>query len=361
MKYQDEDLSVILLDSVIGLEYKHKIKLISLLKGRTAESECPKAVRDYLFDYLGESKAKTIIAALTEKSYREFVLNGLSKAGTVCVTIRDGNYPRLLKEIDQPPIVLYCNGNVKLLESEHLFAIVGSRKCLPYALALATDFSKELSASGVTIVTGSAGGADKAAIDGAAGSGNLICVLAGGINYVYPKYHKTVIEKISEIGLVISEQPPDYPPKPWMFPARNRIISGLSEGVLIVGGERDSGARHYATYAAEYGRDVLAFPYSVGIKSGELNNDLIKSGAMLCDSVDDVFRELKIERSSAKVQGPSGDALSVYNAVKSGFEDVNTIIAETGFKIYELAPLLSELEIEGYIVKMAGNKYKTVK
>ena len=361
MTYSDGDLALIVLDSMLGFEYKHKIKIISLVKDCAELFDLPKTVKDYLFECVGESKAKTVIAAFSDENYHDFVLDGLNKAGTVCITIKNRDYPANLKETDIPPIVLYCNGNTELLKSEPRFAIVGSRKCLPYATALATDFSGTLSKNGVTVVTGSAGGADKAAIDGAIGSGRLICVLAGGINHVYPEYNKSAVEKIAKVGLVVSEQPPDYAVKPWMFPVRNRIIAGLSEGVLIVGGDRESGARHTANYAADYGRRVFAFPYSIGIKTGELNNELIKDGASLCDDVNDILSELGIESDLLPDNDLSGDELDVYLAIKDGFDDIEKIIVRTNKKMNDLAPILSLLEIEGYIVRMAGNKYKTVK
>ena len=362
MKYSDGDLALIVLDSLQGFEYKHKIKLISLVSKREVLFDCPKPVKDYLYECVGEAKARTVISALTDKDYRDFVLEGLEKSGTRCLTVYNADYPRLLKETDLPPVVLYCNGNADLLKSERLFAIVGSRKCLPYATALATDFAKELSSSGVTVVTGSAGGADKSAIDGAVDSGRIISVLAGGINHVYPQYNSSLIEKVAKRGLVISEQPPDFTSKPWMFPVRNRIIAGLCEGVLIVGGDKTSGARHTANYAADYGRRVYAFPYSIGIKSGELNNELIKEGAALCDDVCDILSDLGVEKAVSDIATELGeDELKVFRAIKDGFDDIEKIIVKTNKKMTELAPVLSLLEIEGYIVKMAGNKYKTIK
>ena len=299
--------------------------------------------------------------ALFDKKYHDYVFAGLEKHQTVCVTLYSEGYPQLLKQTDIPPLVLYCNGNTGLLKKEKTFAIVGSRKCLPYAIELAKDFSGKIAKGGAVVVTGSAGGADKAAIDGAVESGNLISVIAGGIGHIYPEYNKTAILKVAETGLVVSEQSPDCAVKPWMFPVRNRIIAGLSKGVLIVGGDRESGARHTANYAADYGREVFAFPYSIGIKSGELNNELIKSGCNLCDDINDIFDFLKIKENTEDKISLKGDEAVIYAAIKDGFDDVNKLVLKTDKKMFELAPILSSLEIEGLIVKMAGNKYKTVK
>ena len=361
MKYTDSERAVIVLDSMLGLEYKYKIKLLSLVKEPSRLLEASKTVENYIDEAFPEGKANTVKLALFDKNYHDHVFGIIEKYETVCVTLYSENYPKLLKQTDIPPLVLYCNGNPELLNKEKTFAIVGSRKCMPYATELAKDFSGKIAKSGAIVVTGSAGGADKAAIDGAIDSGNLISVLAGGIGHIYPEYNKTAILKIAKTGLVISEQSPDCAVKPWMFPVRNRIIAGLSQGVLIVGGDRESGARHTANYAADYGREVFAFPYSIGIKSGELNNELIKSGANLCDDINDIFDFLKIDENSEDNISLKGDEAEIYDAIKEGFDDVNKLVLKTGKKMFELAPILSSLEIEGLIVKLAGNKYKTVK
>ena len=361
--YDKDKRAVILLDSLIGFEYKHKIKILSLVGSPSLLFEKPKAVRDYLSECAGEAKANTVLSAITDKDYEKAVFAELESVDAECVTLYEDRYPALLKETDLPPLVLYCNGNVDLLGAEYPFAIVGSRKCLPNALTLATDFARTLSEKGVTIVTGSAGGADEAAAKGAFDSGRLVSVIAGGIKHVYPAYNKNFIEAVAKKGLVVSEQPPDCQPKPWMFPMRNRIIAGLAKGTLIVGGDKKSGARHTAERANFYGREVFCFPYSIGIASGELCNSLIKDGAFLCDDVNDVLCSLGIteETIEEKAIELDGDEYDVYSAIKDGFDDVNKIVVRTNKKMHELAPILSMLEIEGYIVKLAGNKYKAVK
>ena len=191
--------------------------------------------------------------------------------------------------------------------------------------------------------------------------GKVVSVLAGGINHVYPDYNKRLIDKVEKNALVISEQPPDYEVKPWMFPVRNRIIAGLAKGVLIAGGKKDSGARHTATFALEGGKDVYAFPYSVGIATGELNNYLIKNGAYLCDDVNDILHNLGIEKTEEKPLDLEEDQLKIYELIKSGTDGVDTLLEASGMKMYELAPVLTELEVGGFIVKLAGNIYKAKK
>lgn len=360
MIYDRDSLAQIITDSLLGLEYKHKIRLLSLVKRPADILELPPAADEYLSASLG-NKAGTIRLALKDGDYHAYVLDSLEKRGTVCVPLESENYPFALKQTPLPPLVLYCNGDAGLLNDKNIFGIVGSRKCLPDYNAHAENFSKELTKAGAVIVTGSAGGADAAAIKGALSSGKIISVIAGGIDHVYPEYNRSLIEKVAAKGLVVSEQPPDYPVKPWMFPMRNRIIAGLSRGVLIVGGEKDSGARHTAYAAVEYGREVFAFPYSLGIKTGELNNELIRSGAFLCTEIKDITDFLELKTVEDVSYSLSGDKATVYELIKSGVNETFAIVEKTEIPVYELAAVLSELEIDGLIVKLSGNKYKTIK
>lgn len=360
MKYTLRETAVIILDSVLGLEYNNKRTIFNEFPNAEELFEGSDRLKNALNGILGESKANTVFHSLTDKDYRDFVLQGLEKYRTECVVLGSEYYPDALSHTDLKPFVLYCNGNKELLKSDKMFGVVGSRKCLPYATDLAQRFSERISSAGGVIVTGSAGGADRAAMDGAINSGRIISVLAGGIAHVYPEYNRSVIEKISEFGLVFSEQPPDYPVKPWMFPMRNRLIAGLSKGVLIVGGDRKSGARYTAEFAAEYGREVFAFPYSLGIKSGELNNDLIKNGCALCDGFDEIFELLGLSEEPSEDASLSDEELLVLNAVKDGADSVPKLIEKTGMKMRELAPILSSLEIQGLVARMLGNLYKAV-
>ena len=352
--------AIVLIDSLEGLEYKHKKSILSFLSKPELLFSTSAEVKKCIASILGENRAKTLFAAITPE-YLNGVLSMFIDAEVTPVTFISDEYPESLKQLDTYPLVLYAKGDLSLLKSK-CFAIVGSRKCLPYATALAKEYSTVLSKNGVTVVTGSAGGADKAAIDGAlAGGGKVISVLTGGINHVYPEYNKSLVMSVADKGLVLSEQAPSIVPKPWMFPVRNRIIAGLSKGVLIVGGEKTSGARHTADYALEYGKDVYAFPYSLGIATGELNNELIKNGAYLCDDVKDILDCFGIAETTDEVSELEDEERLVFDYVKNGVGDVNVLVEKTGLKMYELAPALSSLEIQGYIVKTTGNNYHAVK
>lgn len=361
-EYTERELFLIVVDSLDGLEYKYEKALVKVVGKAENPLDCPQKAKEYLFSNLPEQKAKTVALSLNRK-YAETVKNALDKRSIKAITIFSEDYPERLKNLDAPPLVLYCKGDVSLLNSKKTLAAVGSRKTLPYAEALLKEICKTVGNAGVTLVTGSATGADRAVILSALDGGNkVISVLAGGMDHVYPDCNKSLIEKVCEKGLVISEQPPEISSTYWMFPVRNRIIAALGDAALIASGDKKSGARHTADFALEYGRQVFAFPYSVGITSGELCNDLIKHGAFLCDGYEDILSELGVSYEKKEDLVKLTDEEKVlYDAIASGEEDMTVYCMNNGVKFFEIAPALSSLEIQGLIVKTAGNRYKPVK
>ncbi len=361
-EYTERELALIVIDSLDGLEYKHEKALIGAIGKAENLLSCPESAKRYLFKNLPEQKAKTVTLSLN-REYAETVVKSLDKRSVKAVTIFSSDYPERLKNLDTPPLVLYCKGDISLLNSKKTLSAVGSRKTLPYAEALLKDVCKTVGNAGVTLVTGSATGADRAVILSALDNGNkVVSVLAGGIDHVYPDCNKSLIEKVYKNGLVISEQPPEIAPTYWMFPVRNRIISALGDAVLIASGDKKSGARYTADFALEYGRQIFAFPYSVGITSGELCNELIKRGAFLCDGYEDILSELGVTyEEKAELVSLSDEEQTLYDAIASGNEDMTVYCMKNGVKFYEIAPTLSSLEIQGLIVKTAGNRYKPVK
>lgn len=360
--YTDGELAVLALDSLKGLEYKYEMAALKAVPSPEFLFSGGEALKTRLAPAIGEQKAKTVAMSLT-KQYCASVVSGLEKRGITAVTLFSEEYPERLKVIDAPPLVLYCKGNTALLSSSKTFGTAGSRKTLPYAEQLLKNIAKTCAAAGITVVTGNAPGADRAALTSSYESGKVISVIIGGFDHIYPECNSSLVNAVAKTGLVVSEQPPDVAPMYWMFPVRNRIIAGLSDAVLVVSGDKKSGARHTAEFALNYGKSVFAFPYSVGIKSGELCNELIKNGAGLCDSCDDILDELDVKFDPAEEEALSleGDEKKLYEAIKGGAEDMTKYCNENGVKFFEIAPALSSLEIMGLIVKTAGNRYKPVK
>ncbi|MBP7088710.1 MAG: DNA-processing protein DprA [Candidatus Omnitrophica bacterium] len=209
------------------------------------------------------------------------------------IDIFDKEYPLLLKEIDNPPVVLYLLGDSKILD-KFLFAIVGSRKSTSYGLSIAREFSCRLSSLGIVIVSGLARGIDTSAHKGAIVKGESVAVLGSGLLNIYPRENKYLFKEIIKRGVVLSEFPLLTPPLQENFPRRNRIISGLSKGVLVVEAALRSGALITARLACEQNRDVFAIPGKIDSPLSNGTNALIKEGAKLVNSVEDILEELNL-------------------------------------------------------------------
>lgn len=355
MKYTKEELKIIWLDSFIGLEYKHKREIYSLVAGDADVKARLEANKDNVIALIGENAFNTVKASMNE-TYMRFLTDGLERKGVSVVTCVSDDYPDSLKTIALPPFALYCKGDLKLLSSDN-FAMVGSRKSLPVSVSLAKRFSETFCRHGLTMVTGIAEGVDSAVIDGAlTAGGRVISVIAGGFDHVYPAANSGLLDKVAEKGLAVAEFPPEMKPDRFMFPIRNRIIAGLSKGVLIVSGRKKSGTLYTAEYAEEFGRDLFAVPYGVGVETGEGCNDLIKRGAMLCDSERDVLDYYGIKKKETKIP-LNADEKAVIAVLKDGERHIEKISEAVGRETYEIQTVLAVLEIKGIVCKCGFNVY----
>ncbi|MDH3392718.1 MAG: DNA-processing protein DprA, partial [Desulfobulbaceae bacterium] len=204
----------------------------------------------------------------------------------------DPEYPARLRTIHDPPVLLYLKGSPQVVNSAGI-AVVGARAASTYGLQMAERFSKDLASRGLTIISGLALGIDSTAHTGAlAVKGTTVAVLGCGIDIVYPARNRKLFDKISETGAIVSEYPPGTPPDGFRFPARNRIISGLSLGVLVVEAAKRSGSLITAHLALEQGREVFAMPGRVDSGKSEGSHRLLQEGAKLVHSVTDILEEL---------------------------------------------------------------------
>ncbi|MGH9754078.1 MAG: DNA-processing protein DprA [Blastocatellia bacterium] len=217
----------------------------------------------------------------------------LERLGAVVITLEDEDYPPLLREIYDPPIALYVRGDLKKACARPCIAVVGSRRSSTYGVNAAMSLSRDLAQNGLTIVSGLARGIDAAAHRGALEAGGLtIAVVGTGLETTYPKEHKKLEDEIAASGAVISEFPLGTPPLPQNFPYRNRVLSGLSFGVLIVEAAEHSGSLITARLAYEQGREVFAVPGNITSQTSFGPNFLIKDGAKLVQQWRDVVEEL---------------------------------------------------------------------
>lgn len=354
--YTEEEIGVIVLDSFAELTYKNKFDILSELKSSTPDFV---KFEPYLIKSLSLGVYNKVKTFFYSSEYRKKVLDGLERSGIICVTAFSKDYPEPLKNTPCPPVVLYCKGNVKLLTTE-CFSIVGSRRTTPNILKECKKFSKELS-SRFTIVTGMADGADSAAIDGALDGGKLISVLAYGFDYAYPAVNAPLIKAVAAKGLLLTEFTHAVSPKTYLFPVRNRIIAGLSRATLVVSAAKKSGALITANYAAEYGRDVFAFPYGIGVASGEGCNSLIKKGAALTENILDIFQVYGLDyKTTEKPRLSQEEELLLKLICDAGEAFVPEIAGKMGKLPFQLIPLLTSLEMKGLIARLGGNRYSAV-
>ena len=357
--YTNSELCLIWLDSFIGLEYKHKIELYKYINGKTDLKSLIEKGKDYIVQKIGANEYSTLLSS-ANSVYMDYILNGLDRRGVVAVTIESKAYPERLKGISCPPLVLYAKGNIGLLDSK-CFSIVGSRKSLPLSIKIAEDYSQSISNAGFTLVTGIAEGVDSAVLKTVMqGNKKVISVIAGGIDNLYPKSNFELIEKVASSGLVIGEYPPETVPMRFHFPVRNRIIAGLSDGTLVVSGAVKSGTLYTAEYAMEYGKELFAIPYSVGVPSGAGCNDLIKRGARLTDTPKDILdffgikpkEEVKIELNDKEKE--------IIDTLKNGETHIEKLCETLNKRVFEITPILSVLEIKKLIYK-SGNVYGLIR
>lgn len=269
----------------------------------------------------------------------------------------DKEYPGLLKAISDPPKVLYCIGDVKLLSGRAL-GVVGSRKCSEYGRTTAMRIGETAARNDVTVVSGMAKGIDRFAHLGALGAGGkTIAVLGCGVNICYPKENRTLYEQIASEGLLISELPPDTKPMPYAFPRRNRIISGISEAVAVVEAGTGSGALITAETAASQGRDVFAVPGNINSQYSLGTNKLLTDGAIPIAVIDDIFIGMGISSaiSSEETMNLGNDEKQVYRIIKENGEVTVDFICRQLHKtpVY-INGIVTVLEIKGLVAYNLG-------
>lgn len=272
--------------------------------------------------------------ALEDKSLAgaEKILENCDRLGLHIMTIQDADYPERLAQIYDPPCVLYWAGKPLHVDDRLTVGVVGTRKCTPYGEELAGRLGLELARSGVTLVSGMAEGIDAAGLRGALkGGGSVVSVLAGGLDVIYPKGHGWLYQDVKAAGTLLSEYPPGTEPAGYHFPARNRILSGLSMGVTVVEAGEPSGALITARHALDQDREVFAFPGPAGAAASLGANRLIQRGeAKLILSAADILEEfqhlfpgrvriqppLEEEETRQRLEGRSGEPPAAEKAAK---------------------------------------------
>ena len=298
-------------------------------------------------------------------------LDDLHRRGGECIIPTDDKYPQRLRQISDPPPLLYVLGKVHLLK-ECCVAIVGSRASTSYGNRVARNIAAKLSSCGITVVSGLALGIDTESHRGAlASGGNTIAVLGCGVDVIYPRQNTRLFEEIGENGAIVSEYPPGTSPEGFRFPARNRIIAGLSCGVVVVEAARKSGSLITAQLALDEGREVYAVPGQVDSYKSEGTHWLLQQGAKLVQSANDILEDLGDYLCSPDAQTAQSAIEMIPPSLESKAEKLlqcidmyplsrDELIRRSGLEIYEFSEFLLLLELEGLVEVLPGDKIRRV-
>jgi DNA processing protein len=310
--------------------------------------------------------SRIILASKNEERLKHN-MDSLKRHGISTIPLSSVRYPDLLKEIYNPPYLLYVKGNSGVLK-RNCIAIVGSRNASYYGKKVAFKLAGQLARAGFTIVSGLARGIDSYAHKGAlAVGGSTIAVMGNGLDVIYPREKFQLMKEIPNDGLLLSEYPPGTSPLKGNFPARNRLISGLSLGVVVVEASERSGALITADFALEQNREVFAVPGNINSATSAGTNNLIKEGAKIVNGVEDILEEFPAIVFQSTVNKDSGTGLirnvtgetenKVLRLIGTQPVHIEQLLAESSLKINELNTLLTYLEVEGHIQRLSGNYF----
>lgn len=311
---------------------------------------------------VGERRARSI-KAFSGWDEIEKMLERLDSEGVRVILYTDKEYPSLLREIEDAPVILYMKGEIKE-EDRFSIAIVGSRNATLYGRTVAAKIAGELAESGFTVVSGLARGVDTIAhLSSLRAGGRTIAVMGSGIDLIYPPENKWLFDRIIDSGYVVTEFPPGTPPDKGNFPKRNRLISGLSLGVVVVEAAEGSGALITARAALEQNREVFAIPGNISSPNSKGTNELIKRGAKLVQRSDDIIEELApLLRGfiRPKEKGPvelTDEEREICNKLTSEPRHIDEIMRGSGFPMQKVLSILLGLELKGVVNQLDGKMF----
>lgn len=287
----------------------------------------------------------------------------LKNRGIRAVSFEEPSFPELLREIEDTPVILYIKGDTEP-QDRYAIAIVGSRKPTPYGISVAERISGDLASMGFSIVSGMARGIDALSHRGALDAGGrTIAVLGSGLDVPYPPENKMLMEMIADSGCIISEFPPGTPPNKENFPRRNRLISGMSLGVLVIEATSDSGSLITARYALDQGREVFAVPGQIVSPASQGTNDLIRKGAILTRKAEDIVEELApvlkgFIKSRSRLKGDLTEQEQHLCALLSREpRQVDSISRESKLPSSTVLGILLALELKGIVKQTTGKRF----
>lgn len=343
-----------------------------------------------LIEYFGDAKSvwnasekelkevpfasKTLIEQLSDiktRNHVDNIMKTIQKENIRVIKLYDENYPVCLKNIYDPPILIYVKGST--MKDEKSIAVVGSRNATKYGCAISKDISYKLSKCGITIVSGMARGIDTKAHAGALeAGGRTIAVLGCGVDIIYPKENERLMDRIVSQGAVISEYIPGTVPMPFNFPARNRLISGISEGVVVIEASEKSGSLITASYALEQGKEVFAVPGNINSRFSTGTNMLIRDGAKVVIDIVDILEELNISvdfHNFEVCEYKNSESINllddmdetekrIVQCLKSGLMHIDLIARRCEMDVYKLNSVILLMEVKGILEQLPGKIYQ---
>lgn len=350
--YTEKDKkALIILDSLDFLTYNQKRLIL-------AEYDYPYEILEdskpccRLLDGWGKSDKKGVLEYALCEEYFAFLNKSYGKVNYV--TCFDENYPKRLACLNNFPLVLYCYGDLNLLDATTTLGIAGSRKTLKVALDLCEKVVRDCGEK-VTFVCGNSEGVESLVLNSCT-KVNVICVLASGIKRIYPEHSFESVLKTARNGLVISEYPPYESTKQHYFARRNRLIAGLSDSLFVVSGSLKSGVKSTVDGALDYGKDIYAIPYGIDEESGMLCNELIKNGAYCVTGVEDFLTKYSIKKTNSE-KNFTPLQQKVYDVISEGAKTTDKIIEVSGLKSDEVLTALVMLELDGVLIKVGADEY----
>lgn len=346
------------------------IKLKMLHDFKTFQSVYNASEKQYQKYKLSEKQLEKIYHSKNNLEEIEKLIEKCQTLGVQILDLLDEDYPSELKQIPDPPLVLFAMGNTSYLNHPSI-AVVGARKCSEYGFNITKRLARELAEMGLAVTSGMATGIDEAAHKGALEQGITIAVLGTGIDICYPQSNYQIYRQIAQKGCIITEFPIGTPPLPYQFPKRNRIISGISIGVLVTEAQEKSGSLITADLGLQYNKDIYAVPGNVESRFSIGTNKLIQQGAKLIINTKDILDELpmhvrmKINNNKTKCYDKKNIELAqqesiVYDYVSRQPKYFNEIYSELELSYEMINTTLVKLELKGLIRRLPGERYVRV-
>lgn len=355
-----DDKNILWLDLFEFLSYKKKVKILSLYGMGVEIRKCITSKKDELLEIVSVEEYNKLSQYVSDVYFNDIIskyeLNDIQ-----ILTLFNDDYPKLLKEIDAPPLCLYCKGDITLLK-KNCVGIVGTRRPTEYGHIITKEYAKELSNAGLVIVSGLAMGVDSLAHEKALEcGGGTIAVIAGGLEHIYPACNINLAKRIMENNLVISESKPSTVPASYLFPIRNRIISGLCKAVLITEASKNSGSLHTKNYCVEQGREIFAVPGRINSVESEGTNSIIKAcQSAMTTSPSDILEFYGLDKKNNEKKPAIQLDINeqcIINYIVSEKKSFQQILEHTKLSSQELNSILFNMQMKGLCEKLLGNYY----